>query len=223
MLSATIKLSVASTITCSGALNLALVPIPFANEAAPLPTNRETTISGGVMRRIQSLSRSTTKRLLLPSTATPMGHENVAAVPVPSNAPLAPFPATVLTHPLGVILRILWELQLAAYRFPEESNAETSIWLKDAAVPSPFVTPAVPSPANVVTTRVWEALRMTLLVVSPMKRTLLDETTTLQGNRNRAFVPVASTLPCTVPSPTNVLTTPVGVTLRMQWFVRSAR
>src|SRR6185437_2738680 len=67
---------------------------------------RVVTKPAGVILRIALLNSSPTYTLPAGSTATPSGLSNDAALPVPSALPSAPDPASVVTTPAGVILRI---------------------------------------------------------------------------------------------------------------------
>ena len=93
-----------STADATIPLKLALVPIPSANVAVPLPASVVTL--SDVILRMQLLPLSATYTFPTESTATVLGLLNVALVPAPSANVVPPFPATVVTTPSGVILRI---------------------------------------------------------------------------------------------------------------------
>ena len=104
--SQTNTLSAASTVRPVGVLNAAAAPVPFVNAATPEPA-RVVTTPAGVTLRILLLPESATKTLPEPSMATPHGRKNDAAAPVASVLPCKPDPASVVTTPAGVTLRIM--------------------------------------------------------------------------------------------------------------------
>lgn len=83
----------------------ASVPMPSANEAAACPANVLTAPLAKMIRRMQLLLKSATKRLPAASGATLKGDLNRAAEPTESKKPIAvpaaaPPPATVATAPV---------------------------------------------------------------------------------------------------------------------------
>jgi hypothetical protein len=92
-----------------GLLNKALVPVPSANPAVD-PASVFTTPPFGMnpygndIIRMRTLSETNT--LPLASTATPLRPLNKAAGPVPSAYPLVDDPASVVTTPPGVTMRM---------------------------------------------------------------------------------------------------------------------
>jgi hypothetical protein len=94
-----------STATPEGRLNEAPAPVPSANVADPLPASVVTTPPGATLR-MRWLSQSATMTLPLLSTATPKGLLNEAPAPVPSVNAYDPLPASVVTTPPGVTLRM---------------------------------------------------------------------------------------------------------------------
>ena len=103
---------------------------------------------------------------MLLSTASPRGLLNCAALPVPSLLPFPSPPASVVTTPAGVIVRIL-PTPSATYTVPTLSTAIPWGELNRAALPVPSVPPAVfARPANVVTLPTGVTLRIVWLVRS---------------------------------------------------------
>src|ERR1700693_1164157 len=86
-----------------------------------------------------------------PSSATPAGELNEAAVPVPSAFPRLADPARVVTIPEDVIFRIVLLPRSTTYMFPDESTARPAGPRNEADVPVPSVLPGLPDPASVVT------------------------------------------------------------------------
>ena len=103
--SATSALPLASTATSQGFLNEASVPAPSAKSYIPLPASVVTTPTG-VTRRMRWLPKSATKMSPLAITDRPRGLLKAAPAPVPSvNAPV-PLPASRVTAPVVVTLRM---------------------------------------------------------------------------------------------------------------------
>ena len=90
------------------------------------------------------------------SMASPAGVTNVALVLLPSMEPAVPFPSTVVTAPLGAIMRTLRAPASETKMFPHASSATPTLalMLKAALVPSPSTLALRPLmlPAIVVTT-----------------------------------------------------------------------
>ena len=74
---------------------------------------------GTTILRIRGLVSSPTYKFPNKSIASPKAKLNPALLPTPSAEPAVELPASVVTTPADVILRIL--LSSVAYRFPEES------------------------------------------------------------------------------------------------------
>jgi len=105
-------------------------------------------------------------------------------------------PASVVTRPAGVILRIVLFPKSATKTFPAPSAA-TFIGMKNLAVlPVPSVLPKLPAePAKVLTTPVGVILRIVWAKGSATKTLPEPSTPTPAGLKNRAALPVPSTLP----------------------------
>ena len=116
---------------------------------------------------------SATKRLPLPSTATPQGYLNRAATPVPSAEPPNPaIPARVVTALVATtILRMVWLQVSATIRLPLPSAATPLGQPNCASSPVPLLSPDEPAvPARVVTSPVATTiLRMVWLPESATK------------------------------------------------------
>src|SRR4051794_17490352 len=127
---------------------------------------------------------------------------NRALVPVASVEPDEPKlePANKVTTPAGVILRISLLPVSATNTLPDESTAMPDGALNCADVPVALVLPAVPDPANVVTTPAAVTLRMRLFSASATY--MLPELSKSKplGPLNFALVPVASTQPLVDPA-----------------------
>ena len=133
-----------------GWLKRTLVPEPSVLPELPaVPANVET-VPLEVTLRTTLLWLSATNTFPLPSTATDVGWLNWAVVPVPSVVPEDPSdPASVVTTPAAVTLRITWLFLSATKRLPLESSASPYGWLKRAAVPVPSTEPdMLGAPAN---------------------------------------------------------------------------
>ena len=79
------------------------------------------------------------------STASPVGRLKLAAVPVPSALPNTfAVPASVVTAPAAVILRIVLLPVSATYTLPAPSTATPNGRWKVAAVPVPSALPPDP-------------------------------------------------------------------------------
>ena len=115
------------TATPAGQLKLAVVPVPSAKEASPLPASVVTT-PRGVTSRMRWLS-ATTITPLEEIAATPYRELKLADVPVPSANASLPLPASVLTTPL-----------LACTPPTPPPTLSTSVW---GAAPAP-TSPAAP-------------------------------------------------------------------------------
>src|SRR5262245_36714325 len=103
-----------STAMPLGLLNRAVAPMPSALPFSPQRPARVVTTPLGVTLRMVQFSESATYTLPAPSTATPVGKENLALLPTPSAQPPLPEgfanPASVVTDqfdPTGVIFRIV--------------------------------------------------------------------------------------------------------------------
>jgi hypothetical protein len=96
--------------------------VPSANADDPLPASVVTT-PPGVTLRMRLLPQSATITLPLLSTATPQGVMNEAPVPVPSANANDPFPASVVTTPPGVTLRMRLLRESATMTLPLLSTA----------------------------------------------------------------------------------------------------
>ncbi|MBK9966355.1 MAG: hypothetical protein IPP07_16250 [Holophagales bacterium] len=115
----------------------------------------------GVTRRITSFPESATYAFPAPSTATPVGDENLAWLPAPSSDPLRPgFPARVVTTPSGVIRRSVWPWMSVTKTLPPASTATPSGPVNRAALPMPSSPPEAPArPARVETSPAGVTLR----------------------------------------------------------------
>ena len=160
--SATYTLPTLSTATPYGASKLAAAPVPSALPTTPSVPASVVTTPAGVTWRMASLSLSATYTFPALSTATPSGRSKLAAGPVASALPTTPaVPASVVTTPAGVILRIVLFPSSATYTFPALSTAAPNGSLKLAAAPVPSALPVTPAvPASVVTTPVEVTLRI---------------------------------------------------------------
>ena len=148
-------------------------------------------------------------------TAKPTGFAIKAPVPFPSAKPFS-LPATVVTTPPGVNLRMRLLYQSAKKTLPMESTATPQGPHSDAPVPVPSANAAEPLPASVLTTPPGVTLRMRLFDESPTITLPLESKATPKGLLNLAAVPVPSDAPDTPPLPASVVTTPKGVTLRIR-------
>ena len=101
----------------------------------PLPASVLTTPA--VIVRMRWLLWSATYTVPLPSTATPKGLPNCAVAPGPSALPAVPLPASVLTIPVAVILRMRWLPRSATYKVPLPSTATPKGPLNCAVAPVP--------------------------------------------------------------------------------------
>ena len=98
----------------------------------------------------------------------PWGELKRALVPLALVVPERPgLPATVVTTPPAVILRIVWLPASQTKTLPEASTASPAGALKRAALPVASVAPVIPAlPARVVTTPAGVILRIVWLPVS---------------------------------------------------------
>src|SRR6185437_732634 len=124
------------------------------------------------------------------SATTPWGLLKVAAVKLPLPAPADPVPASVLTVPAGVILRIRLLLESPMYKLPLASMVIPAGPLNEAAVPTPLAEPAVPVPAMVVTTPSGVILRIRLLPLSATYTFPMPSTVSACGWLKDAAAPV---------------------------------
>jgi hypothetical protein len=97
---------------------------------------------------------------------TPFGPENEASIPKPSANDAAPSPASVVTWPIGVNLRIRLLLLSATRKLPLTSSKRCQGLLKDAEVGAPSAHAPLPVPANVDTTPASVIRRIMLFDVS---------------------------------------------------------
>ncbi len=124
---------VESMANANGLLKEEAMKGPSANIADPFPASVETAPPGDILRT-RLLSVSATMMLLFASMATAFGLKNEAPTPVPSaNAPWqrhsnvksssqqSALPASVVTTPSGVTLRMRWLPESATNRFSLES------------------------------------------------------------------------------------------------------
>jgi hypothetical protein len=130
-------------------LNIAEVPVPFANPAAPLPA-KVTTVPVVVINLIAEFPRSATNTSPLLSTATPLGSLKVTESAVLEN-PTLPLPAIVVTVPCGDIYRIALFCSSATNKNPSELIATPTGILNEACSFEPSDAPGAPVPAKVVT------------------------------------------------------------------------
>ena len=160
--SATYTLPLASTATPNGYRNRAAAPVPSALPLLPVRPASVVTTPPDAIFRIARLFESATYTLPALSTATPAGPLKRAAAPVPSAVPGLPaVPASVVTTPPDVIIRIVWLPVSPTYTLPAASTATPTGALKCAPSPVPSVLPLMPaSPANVVTTPAALILRI---------------------------------------------------------------
>jgi hypothetical protein len=110
------------------------------------------------------------------STSTKEGILNFAFVPVPSSDPEVVCPASVVTTPNEVILRMQLLLVSATYTFPYVSTATPEGFLNSAFVPVPSIYPNVLLPANVLTVTTGESNRSILVTanVAAVRLALVD-------------------------------------------------
>src|SRR5436190_413562 len=113
----------------------------------------------------------------------PEGLLNRAALPVPSALPLFPVsPASVVTIPTDVILRMVLLPASATYRLPAASTATPCGRQNRAALRGPSALPQYrASPAGVVTTPPGVILRMVSLSPSATYTLPNESTATLRG------------------------------------------
>ena len=134
-LSATKRLPLGAKATLLGAAKSAVMPTPSAQAGAPLPAKVVTTVAGVIF--LMKLAAAT-NTFPTPSTAIPYGRSKVAVVvPTPSAEPLLPVPASVVTAPVGVILRMRLLVLSATYSTPAESKVRPTGPVKRALVPVP--------------------------------------------------------------------------------------
>ena len=160
--SATYTAPVPSTATPEGRKKLAAVPCPSTRPENPEPA-RVVTFPVGVILRMRLLPVSATYTVPFPSTAAPEGERKLASVPFPSEKEALPLPASVVTFPLGVILRMRLFPVSATYTVPFPSTATPEGQRKLASVPFPSEKLELPLPASVVTFPLAVILRMRLL------------------------------------------------------------
>ncbi len=153
---------------------------------------------------------SATSNVPLASSAIPRGALNEAAAPVPSVLPRLPEPANVVTTPCELIRRMQWLSVSATNTLPTLSTTSPAGDEKAAAVPVALVKPAVPFPANVVTTPAVLTVQMRWLPVSARYKVLAWSMARPVGRRNCAVLGPPSALP-SIPVPANVLTVYVTV------------
>ena len=166
LISATYRLPPPSTAIPQGPLNLAALPIPSALPGnAPEEPAKVVTTPADVIFRTVLLPQSATNTFPSPSTATPAGYQNLAALPVPSTAPAAPGkPANVDTAPAWVTFRIVRLWKSATKTFPLPSTATPEGLENRAAYPVPSAVPEIPgAPANVDTTPAGVTFRIVSL------------------------------------------------------------
>jgi hypothetical protein len=209
----------ASTATPLGLKNAAPVPLPSANAFVLLPARVVTTPPGDTLR-MRLFAESATITLPLASMATPVGSLNAAPTPVPSANAYDPLPASVVTTPPGVTLRIRLLSLSATITLPLASMATPVGYEKEASVPAPSAKkPYIP--ASVVTTLPGVTLRMRKLYWSATNTFPPASTATPEGSRNEAPTPEPSANALS-PLPASEVTAPPGVTLRMRWLLWSA-
>jgi hypothetical protein len=119
--------------------------------------------------------------LPLLSTATPAGQLNEAPAPVPSANVADPLPASVVTTPPGVSLRMRWLFLSATMTLPLLSTATPEGSMNKAPAPAPSENPYDPPPASVVTTPPGVTLRMRWLLESATMTLPLLSTATPVG------------------------------------------
>src|SRR5437660_206684 len=107
----------------------------------------------------------------MPSQLPLQDYLNGAPLPAPSALPALPAnPASVVTAPADVPLRIVWLIVSATQTVPAMSTAKPVGTLKRAALPVPSAPPALPAnPASVVTTPADVTLRIVWLGESATK------------------------------------------------------
>ena len=196
----------------------------------PSPPASVVTTPRGVILRIRLFPESTTYTSPEASTEMPLGLLNVALVPRPSVLPalvLPSPPASVVTAPLGVILRIRLLPESTTYTLPAVSTA-TAVGLSNVAlVPRPSALPAlVPPlpPASVVTVPPGVIFRTRLFPESTTYTSPAESTATAVGLLNVALVPMPFALPASVlpPPPASVVTVPLGAIMRITLLAESA-
>src|SRR5688500_16366921 len=133
-----------SAATACGLLNRAEAAAPLSLPMPPgQPASVVTSAVDVILRMVKLLESA--MNTLLPSLPTPDGVLNRAAFPVPSADPPVPaVPATVVTTPPLVILRIVWLFWSATNTLPRLSTA-TPLGLENcAAPPVPSALPRLP-------------------------------------------------------------------------------
>ena len=218
--SATKRLPLASTSTPRGLLKEAAAPTPSRYAANPLPAS-VLTKPPGVIFLIQLLPASATKMLPLAPTATPRGLSKEATAPVPSANAADPLPASVLTTPPDVILRMRL-LAWSATKILLLASMSTLLGREnEAPAPVPSANAADPLPAKVVTTPPGVTLRTRWLSLSATKALLDASMVKPQGPLNEAVAPVPSKN-VAVPLPASKVTEPAGEILRIRLLPSSA-
>ena len=202
LLSATNKFPELSAITPLGKLKVAAVPVASVEPATPDPAKVDTVTvvlvgseqpkSAGVVVvdwldatdaifLILLFPASATYKLPEVSKAKYSGLLKLAVVLVPSALPVTPVPAIVDTIPETSILRILFPLLSATYKFPAVSSVIPSRLLKLAVIPVPSSLPELPDPAIVVTTPDAVIFLTLLFPLSPTYTLPLKSTATPLG------------------------------------------
>mmetsp|Transcript_45692 Transcript_45692/g.73680 ORF Transcript_45692/g.73680 Transcript_45692/m.73680 type:complete len:209 (+) Transcript_45692:852-1478(+) len=133
-----------------GALNRAEEPSPSAKPLSPLPATVVTAPAGETLRMVLLLKSATSNHPCL-SIDTPKGCEKRAATPRPSAKPACPLPATVVTIPVRVTLRMAWLLQSATRRLASLSTARPRGILNRALRPCPSSNPCLPPARSEIT------------------------------------------------------------------------
>ncbi|MCY1229124.1 hypothetical protein D9M72_414800 [compost metagenome] len=139
---------------------------------------------------------------------------------MPSAKPRGLLPASVVTSPVGVILRTTPPPYSRTYRLPAASTATEMGVLKVAAVPLPSVVVFVPLPATVVTSAAGVTLRIRWPWASATKAVSVASTVKLVRSLNEALRPLPST-DAKTPLPANVVTSASGEILRKRLFDQS--
>ena len=165
------------------------MPIPSTETLKPEPANVDTAPSG-VTKRTRLLPPSVTIAFPKPSMRITRRGKNCATVPNPSRQPHIREPASVVTTPARVTMRILQPVYSATKRrLLNESNAALLGKLKAAKVPVPSIEIALPLPARVVAFPRSDKRRIRWLPWSTTARIPSANCATSSGFAKAAFVP----------------------------------
>ena len=171
-------------------------------------------VDGGVSLRIRLLPVSTTRIEPSGSRASPLGARNLAANPLPSTQPVVE-PTRVVTPALGpanVTRRTVCAARSLTTRRPCPSTTTSHGRMKRAFASGPSTCANSP-PTSVVTVPSALIRRRRELPYSTTITRLWASIARPAGRLKLAALPLPSDLPALAP-PANVLTLPLGVTLR---------